>query len=208
MDLELEENRPYYPRHPDFVVYVTRLKTFASWPEGKTPTPAALAEAGFFKAPVPGDKVACYVCGCYLRDWDPNDIPWEEHALWSTNCKLVYMVKGEEFVQRVKAKYENSAQATGGAPVDIVDTVTFELGSCNISQPKPVVEEVDEDEVKRQRINSLPSYRVCKICYEDEANTVYLDCGHVVACVMCAMSFLKCPVCCRRYRDIVRVRYE
>lgn len=37
--------------------------------------------------------------------------------------------------------------------------------------------------------------RLCKICYTDEMGVVFLPCGHLVACVKCALSLTTCAVC-------------
>ena len=47
--------------------------------------------------------------------------------------------------------------------------------------------------------------RTCKICYEEEMNTVLVKCGHIVACHICAKELRDCPVCRRTVQDIVRM---
>lgn len=47
--------------------------------------------------------------------------------------------------------------------------------------------------------------RTCKICYEEEMNTVLVKCGHIVACHLCAKELKDCPVCRRTVQDIVRM---
>lgn len=37
----------------------------------------------------PGDKVQCFQCGGNLRDWEPEDDPWEEHKRWYANCAYI-----------------------------------------------------------------------------------------------------------------------
>ena len=49
--------------------------------------------------------------------------------------------------------------------------------------------------------------RLCKICYEEEIDAAFYDCGHVVACRVCAARVEDCPVCRRRVRDVVRLFY-
>ncbi|KAH7818237.1 baculoviral IAP repeat-containing protein [Monocercomonoides exilis] len=73
-----------------------RLKTFTEWPHAATPnckcTPKAMAEAGFYLAPVPPkaiDRVICHSCGIELVDWIPSDIPSVEHLRFSPDCKFM-----------------------------------------------------------------------------------------------------------------------
>ena len=41
---------------------------------------------------------------------------------------------------------------------------------------------------------------VCKICMESDIDCVFLDCGHVVSCINCAIQMDRCPIC----RDIIK----
>lgn len=50
-----------------------------------------------------GDSVRCYHCGIGLRNWDPEDDPWVEHARWSPKCEYVQHEKGQEFINLVQA---------------------------------------------------------------------------------------------------------
>jgi hypothetical protein len=35
-----------------------------------------------------------------------NNIPWQEHARWFPFCKFVIKIKGREFIDEIKVKYE------------------------------------------------------------------------------------------------------
>lgn len=48
---------------------------------------------------------------------------------------------------------------------------------------------------------------LCRICYCNEADAAFYDCGHVVACATCARRVEDCPVCRGRVRDVVRLFY-
>jgi hypothetical protein len=45
---------------------------------------------------------------------------------------------------------------------------------------------------------------VCRVCWMEEADTAFYDCGHVVACTVCAGQVDTCPVC--RKRVLARLR--
>ncbi|CAD0098095.1 unnamed protein product [Aureobasidium mustum] len=49
--------------------------------------------------------------------------------------------------------------------------------------------------------------KLCRICYTNEANAAFYDCGHVLACIDCARRVEDCPICRRRVRDVVRLFY-
>jgi hypothetical protein len=41
----------------------------------------------------------------------------------------------------------------------------------------------------------IEDFRLCRVCYNDERNTTFVPCGHLVACAMCASSVTSCPIC-------------
>ena len=49
-----------------------------------------------------GDSVRCYFCGGGLRNWERGDIPMEEHAKWYPYCPHVLLVKGKEYIEKVR----------------------------------------------------------------------------------------------------------
>ena len=48
----------------------------------------------------------CHYCDGGLRNWEPGDVPWEEHARWFPFCKFVIKMKGRDYTEEIKAKYE------------------------------------------------------------------------------------------------------
>ena len=47
--------------------------------------------------------------------------------------------------------------------------------------------------------------QLCKICFEEEMDALFYDCGHVVACEECARQVENCPVCRKNVRAVVRI---
>ena len=47
--------------------------------------------------------------------------------------------------------------------------------------------------------------RLCRICFEAEADAAFYDCGHVVACKTCADRCEDCPVCRKEVRDVIKI---
>lgn len=114
------------PLHPDFVSYDARLKTFASWPRSMPQTKEHLAHAGFYYTGN-GDQTLCYHCGGGLKDWEPEDDPWEEHGKWFPKCCYLLMVKGQDYVNKVTGQQTSpiSTEVTYHSHVNL--TVSFEL---------------------------------------------------------------------------------
>jgi len=49
---------------------------------------------------------------------------------------------------------------------------------------------------------------LCKICFMDNFNTIFLPCGHVVACHKCALSFTYCPICRILLTEVKRIFFH
>uniref|UniRef100_K1RQ86 Baculoviral IAP repeat-containing protein 2 n=1 Tax=Magallana gigas TaxID=29159 RepID=K1RQ86_MAGGI len=81
-----------------------RVSSFADWPSSLSQTPRDLAVAGFLYAGY-GDYTRCF-CGGGLRNWEPGDDPWTEHARWFPKCAFVRHNKGDEFVALVQIQHQ------------------------------------------------------------------------------------------------------
>ncbi|XP_043280002.1 baculoviral IAP repeat-containing protein 7-B-like isoform X2 [Venturia canescens] len=92
--------RPKGPAHPEYASYDARLSTFKSWPKSMPQTKECLADAGFWYTGR-SDQTICYHCGGGLKDWEPTDDPWEQHAQWFSKCYYLLMVKGQAYVNTV-----------------------------------------------------------------------------------------------------------
>ncbi|XP_078586108.1 baculoviral IAP repeat-containing protein 7-A-like [Branchiostoma floridae x Branchiostoma japonicum] len=89
------------PKHPEMADEQARLGSFFQWPLYAPVSPQALAKAGFFYTHI-DDRVRCFRCDGGLKDWEPGDEPWEEHARWYPECEFLRQQKGEAFVQAVQ----------------------------------------------------------------------------------------------------------
>ncbi|XP_073838705.1 death-associated inhibitor of apoptosis 1 [Musca autumnalis] len=94
----------FFPDVPEYAIETARLRSFAEWPRNMKQRPEQLAEAGFFYTGV-GDRVKCFSCGGGLKDWDDDDEPWEQHALWMNKCRFVKLMKGDAFIEAVANKF-------------------------------------------------------------------------------------------------------
>lgn len=91
------------PKHPEYASYSARIASFDRWPKAMSQTKEALATAGFYYTGS-GDQTLCYHCGGGLRDWEPEDDPWIEHAKWFENCPYLLLTKGTEFVSNITGR--------------------------------------------------------------------------------------------------------
>ncbi|CAH2982574.1 unnamed protein product [Chilo suppressalis] len=180
------------PEHPKYASEAARISSFKDWPRSIRQKPEDLAEAGFFYTGQ-GDKTKCFYCDGGLKDWENDDIPWEEHARWFSRCAYLQLVKGKDYVQRVNTEAcminSDETEASGSA--------------APAAPPAPPATQVPEKEE-----NLIDDSKLCKICYVGERNIVFIPCGHVVACAKCALSTDKCPMCRRTFQNAIRLYYS
>jgi hypothetical protein len=82
-----------------------------------------------------GDQTVCFHCGGGLKDWEENDDPWVEHAVWFPKCMHVVLVKGPAFIEECRRKKEAEApvQVSAGWHGSIVlHTCSVVIGSFPI----------------------------------------------------------------------------
>ncbi|XP_014488474.1 PREDICTED: baculoviral IAP repeat-containing protein 7-like isoform X2 [Dinoponera quadriceps] len=86
------------PSNPKNTTYEDRLRTFVGWPTDHKQTPEMLSASGFYYTGTQ-DQVRCFHCDGGLRNWEPIDDVWFEHARWFPTCTFVNLVRGPEFVK-------------------------------------------------------------------------------------------------------------
>jgi len=178
------------PAYPEKFSVDSRLTSFAAWPKSIKQTPHVLAEAGFFYVGV-GDQTLCFHCGGGLKDWEENDDPWEEHALWFPKCPYLFLKKGPEYIEQVKQKKDPRAPLAQ-SPSSSKAKESSETEQLGVKS-ETSSEEKDRDEKT-----------LCKICYKNEVGVVFLPCGHIVACVECSAALKTCAVCRKPLEATVR----
>lgn len=206
------------PEYPNYAIEAKRLESYEDWPKFMKQKPKELSDAGFFYTGK-SDRVKCFSCGGGLKDWEAEDEPWEQHAMWYNNCEYLKLMKGEEYIAKCQAKKEGSfdvgpSSSPQPSTSGVSSAVATSLPSSQSSSVSTSAEEInspaggsssgmeeDEDEPNRQ----LDTNRTCKICYVNEYNTAFSPCGHVVACAKCASSVSKCPLCRKSFTNVMRI---
>ncbi|XP_021365080.1 baculoviral IAP repeat-containing protein 2-like [Mizuhopecten yessoensis] len=140
-NIQLQWAKIYTPKHPHMSSIGKRNKSYeTSWPRDFVlQTPYQLAEAGFFYTGET-DTVRCHYCDGGLREWEPNDDPWTEHARWFPFCKFVIKVKGLQFIQ------------DSAAPEDIPDGDDNDLPPA-VAQ-RTVIAPTFEDECRKRELKN------------------------------------------------------
>ncbi|XP_033742576.1 baculoviral IAP repeat-containing protein 7-like [Pecten maximus] len=97
--LGVTETRPKYQQ---FAILATRLGTFRNWPSHLNQRPEQLAKCGLFYEGN-HDYVRCFHCAGGLREWEPEDDPFIEHARWFPFCTFMRQLKGDRFIMDVQS---------------------------------------------------------------------------------------------------------
>uniref|UniRef100_A0A3B5LIP3 RING-type E3 ubiquitin transferase n=1 Tax=Xiphophorus couchianus TaxID=32473 RepID=A0A3B5LIP3_9TELE len=87
--------------YPEMETEDSRLTTFHNWPTEASVQPDVLAQAGFFYTGH-GDNVKCFFCDGGLRNWEPGDDPWQEHAKWFPRCEFLIQSRGQEYISNIQ----------------------------------------------------------------------------------------------------------
>lgn len=206
----VQEMRTYkHAEHAEYAIETARFRSFDSWPKTLKQKPKQLSDAGFFYTGR-GDSVKCFSCNGGLRDWEENDDPWEQHAIWFSKCEYLNLIKGREYIEAIKAKVEkekNNESLSGSSQESVSSTAS---GSCsgNIIASASTSSQLAGERDDPNADSKLCDSRLCKICYCAEYNTAFFPCGHVIACAKCASSVTKCPLCRKPFERVMRVFFS
>ncbi|XP_069109875.1 baculoviral IAP repeat-containing protein 7-like [Argopecten irradians] len=293
--LGITESKPKYPK---YAILATRLTTYQNWPSYLNQRPEQLAKCGLFYEGS-YDYVRCFFCAGGLREWEPHDDPWVEHARWFPFCTFMRQLKGDRFIMDVQSgKITSQLQISAASPPttetnpttdmdhpavisvmamgysegkmkkalavlrkqneksltaenllqlvwdleergeindeddeenqnktsEITGKAGYDIGTSGSTKSGKVRDQVPNssalDNVKSQLaeehssakdIESLANenrelreQKICKVCLDEEASIVFLPCGHLVTCPMCASPLVKCPVCRTYIRGTVK----
>lgn len=194
-------------RHSELTSTEARLKTFGDWPPGLAQRPAQLAEAGFFYMKT-GDRVKCFSCDGALRNWEPNDDPWVEHARWFSRCSFLLSMKGEAYVRDIHDTFQNKDPVCGPmskAQQEPEEKIEEPEDGASIGTSSPP-ESLSSG--SPGSTSSVKDASLCKICYDQQMGIVFLPCGHSLCCPSCAQAFSTCPLCRKTIQATVRAFFS
>lgn len=185
IDQETERRRPKYP---EFAFESARKRSFDKWPSSIKQSPEEMCDAGFFYTQR-NDTVRCFSCGGGLRDWLDGDIPWEQHALWHSECDYLNLLKGQEYIDSIKNNQR---------------MINLEEREITVTSIESKINKSDNKKVEGEFCDTL----ICKLCYLNECNVVFIPCGHIIACKKCASSLINCPVCRKPFLNVIRIYFS
>ncbi|XP_064154530.1 baculoviral IAP repeat-containing protein 7 isoform X5 [Anguilla rostrata] len=196
--------------YPEMEAEESRLTTFHNWPTGALVQPEVLASAGFFYTGH-GDNVKCFYCDGGLRNWEPGDDPWQEHAKWFPRCEFLLQTRGQQYVSSIQESYFNIGETRGSGQSALARDISSghepveRLGtSAGVEGTHPHVKEKVGDLSPEEQLRQLQEERTCKVCMDKLVSIVFIPCGHLVVCTDCAASLRHCPICRAVIRGSVR----
>ncbi|CAB1329258.1 unnamed protein product [Coregonus sp. 'balchen'] len=110
--------------YPEMELEESRLTTFHNWPTGASVQAGVLVRAGFFYTGY-GDNVKCFYCDGGLRNWEPGDDPWQEHAKWFPRCDFLIQRRGRDYVSNIQDTHFHR-ETVGGSQTPVSREMTSE----------------------------------------------------------------------------------
>ncbi|KAK3577842.1 hypothetical protein CHS0354_000240 [Potamilus streckersoni] len=156
-------------RSPQYLAYAVRLSTFTKWPPSMTQKPEQIAQAGFYYTGLQ-DVVRCFACDGGLKNWDPEDDPWIEHARWFPQCPFVRKVKGREFIDIVRRMTEESDEEE-----DVVVHSTFQRNNPTANHPDSQHFSVGNDTDEPSQLDTDAAQIVIQTGYSRSAVALAID---------------------------------
>lgn len=169
---------------PDLSTIEGRLSTFSRWSSFINPND--LAACGFFYTGT-NDKVECVYCKGILHHWCTDDVPLNEHLRHFPECNFAQKLRRDA----IRAAANQSNEQRVAAPV--VNEVP------HIQNIDETIKSLIEDNTR------LRESRQCKVCMDNFINTVFLPCGHLTTCDICAARVGECPMCRIKIRGTVKI---
>ncbi|XP_060859652.1 death-associated inhibitor of apoptosis 1-like [Metopolophium dirhodum] len=199
------------PMHKDFATLEARLESFENCLIPLKQNIQTLCEAGlYYQGTGTNDYMSCYYCGQGLIDWKDNDEPWTEHAKWSKTCNYVLLNKGKNFVDEAYgvestklnatelrkwiAEHKDTSITENNMKVNSTKKKLDQSNISNIGQIK-ITSVENLLFCQKQDPNTMPDSMLCKICYKEEMKVACIPCGHIVACIQCALTLTHCAMC-------------
>lgn len=200
---------------------VNRYKTFISstWDHQELIKP--LVHSGFFYTGKE-DITKCGFCGIEIKNWTLDLTPDIIHKKMSKFCPLFlkdfssYESRLETFNRWENDKVQKEKLAESGflhlgyKDVTQCFDCKLKLESWDYNDDPDIVHKTLSSNCNflqfvKNKKNPLEKY-FCNICIENEKNTVFLPCAHVVCCLDCCININnKCPVCTMEIKQKIRI---
>lgn len=189
-----------------YVSLESRLQSFRQF-NGKSKELKVLCKSGLvYIGDGIDDEMICFCCGCIIMNLKANDNPWIEHARRQPECIYLRLCLGNDRVKSIKRQLnmmvlKNTIMLNSRTFYDDFETLR------PIESLKKLLSsrlEADFVEPNLSAVN-IPDALLCKICYIERIEVLFRPCGHVTACVQCAITLKECSICRRTITIMIRI---
>jgi len=198
-----------------YVSKESRLKSFENFKGNISQDLSVLSESGLvYFGDGKTDEMVCFCCGNGLKDWKDDDDPWIEHSRFFPDCAYIRLYKGNYFVEStfdseaVKVK-RSIIPTTTLRHCDEIDKTSFSgpIQALKILKRGRNNDDYIEPDIEIVKSNNLTinDESTCKICYMERLEVLFVPCGHVTACVQCAVTLDECSICRRPINMMMRI---
>ncbi|XP_062577366.1 uncharacterized protein LOC134239213 [Saccostrea cucullata] len=200
--------------------FTERLATFHNWPPYLRQRPMDLADSGFYYT---GriDCVRCPFCNISLKQWESSDIPLEEHARHSPECKFVQQYRQRQQDQDLEnqqttretitldhVKHLDSLKEVLDFSFNIDDILrayntlsqALDIRDLTSTDILGFFFEADQEEEEAFSGDSC----VCCMCCDRVVCVMFLPCRHG-CCEECEHEAEQCPYCSQYIKAVHRV---
>ncbi|KAL4233680.1 Baculoviral IAP [Mactra antiquata] len=150
------------------------------------------ASSDFFMEDMYGPVAACVLNMGYSQEQVKEAIKDYRHRQGSAELKAQHLL---EFLLDNKSTPSEPGTVTKNT---ITSSRHRENTSMEITENKQSLasssKDTDQNPLAAEN-TELKEKMLCKICFDNDANIVFLPCGHMVSCVECAYALRKCAVC-------------
>ncbi|KAK3098726.1 hypothetical protein FSP39_022408 [Pinctada imbricata] len=183
------------PAYPQYADYNARLKTYEKyWPKSMKQRPRDLAAAGFFYLEK-GDAVRCFQCAGLLRNWEPNDIPWEEHKRFFPRCTFLQQ---NNISPRRGSVHHELVRRQVSREYDPELVKKFE----EYRVAKKCLDEVDA----RAQETEAKSCKTCVKCSKSSQDHHTMIPCNCICCEKCVEHIIRCPSCNAKIRAALSIK--
>nr|XP_039257847.1 uncharacterized protein LOC120334399 [Styela clava] len=103
-------------------------------------------------------------------------------------------------------KYQVSLIDDNDEPMDEDMYGSVEAGPA-VTQVKEVAQAVnleENSESLQQQLDKIEEERMCKICFSNPADMVFIPCSHMICCMECTQAIRHCPVCRKKIEKAIK----
>ncbi|VVC46145.1 BIR repeat,Zinc finger, RING/FYVE/PHD-type,Zinc finger, RING-type [Cinara cedri] len=205
-------------KNKSLTTFESRLNTFEDCTTYTGHDIFNLCKAGFYfmEGDESEDKLLCFCCNQVLPSWKNNENPWIRHSHISPNCSFIQLTMGRQYVKR----NSEAMLALGHVMLDVKPKIPFTNGNNNTTNSTKRYSG-DAKLLSRKKLkldhtyslnysekitnNTIPDSMLCKICLKEPLAVIFIPCGHIIACIACAVTLDECAVCRETFTITLRI---